>query len=120
MHAIRELGRVALRAPGITTLCTHVLMRAVAFARDVPEPRSVAADGPGLSKGNPLGAWRPADQPVHAAIEVMSCTAPPLKAGPYVTVAPVRTGLWPLYGDTPAVGDAGVCHLAEPQPEAAE
>ena len=120
MYAIRKLGRIVLRAPGVFTLCAHVLVGAVAFARDVPEPRSVAADGPGLSKGNPLCAWRPADQPVHAAIKVMGCTAPPLKAGSYVAVAPIRTGFWPLDGDTPAVGDAGVCHLAEPQPEAAE
>ena len=68
MHAIREFGRVALCAPGVTTLRAHVLVGAVAFARDVPEPRSVAADGPGLSKGNPLCAWRLANQSVHAAI----------------------------------------------------
>ena len=120
MHAIRELGRIALGAPGVSTLRAHVLVGAVAFARDVPETRSVAADGPGLSKGNPLLAWRVANQPIHAAIEVMSRTAPPLEAGSYVAVAPVCTGLRPLNGDTPTVCDAGVCHLAEPQPEAAE
>ena len=119
-HAIRELGRVALRTLGIATLRAYMLMGAVAFARNVREPLSIAVDGPRLSKGNPLLAWRVANQPVHAAIEMISRTAPPLEAGFDVTVAPIRTGPRPLYGDTPAVGDAGVCHLAEPQPEAAE
>ena len=120
MHAIRELGRIALGPFGIRTLDTDMLMCVIAFARNVREPLSIAVDGPRLLEGYPLGPWRVANQTVHAAIEMMSCTAPPLEAGLDVTVAPICAGPRPLNGDTPTVCDAGVCHLAEPQPEAAE
>ena len=120
MHAIREFRRVAFSTLGIATLRAYMLVGAVAYARNVREPVSIAGNGPRLPKGNPLLAWRVANQPIHAAIEVMSRTAPPLEAGSYVAVAPVCAGLRPLNGDTPTVCDAGVCHLAEPQPEAAE
>ena len=96
MNAIRQSRRIALGALGVSTLRAHVLMGAVAFARNVREPLSIAVDSPRLSKGYPLCAWRLADQPVHAAIDMMSGTAPPLKAGPHVAVAPVCAGLRPL------------------------
>ena len=68
MHAIRELRRIALGPFGVRTLDTDMLVGAVAYARNMREPISIAGNGPRFLERNPLCAWRMANQPIHTAI----------------------------------------------------
>ena len=67
MHAIGELGRIALGPLGVRTLDTDMLVGAVAYARNMHETISIAGNGPRFLERNPLCAWRTANQPVHTA-----------------------------------------------------
>ena len=96
MHAIRELGRVALSTLGIATLNAYMLMCVIAFARNMRESVSIAGNDPRFAERYAPRACCVADQAVHAAVEMVIGAAPLGEAFLHTTLAPIHTGLWPL------------------------
>ena len=108
VHAIRELGSVTLSTLGVRTLNAYMLMCVIAFARNLRESVSIAGNDPRFAERDAPSACCMANQAVHAAIQMMCCAAPLGEASPHSTLAPIHTGLWPLYSYAASIGDACV------------
>ena len=116
VHTIRELGSVTLSTLGIATLNAYMLMCVIAFARNMRESVSIAGNDPRFAERYAPSACCVADQAVHAAVKMMIGAAPSGEASLHSTLAPIHTGLWPLYSYAASIGDACVGNSTETAP----